>query len=256
MIASSETTLTVEPLDPAPELPPDGPVSAAPAVAPPQTTPNEPDPTFGGVLGQLHTLSPDRQAKLVACESVLASGCTKFAEIGRALGQIRDEGLFEAEFETFENYCRSKWQYGRRYVYYIISAARIHHYLCTNCAQTKPERESQIRPLLALLPEQALLAWECALGFAGGRKITTKLIKQALHELGFSKKEVAVGSGPTKRELRKVVQDGVTELFTLITQKSSYDILLPKIERLHCHVQSLFPTRPKAKLAHGGNNPA
>ena len=43
----------------------------------------------------------------------------------------------------------------------------------------KPERETQLRPLLALSLEQAQQAWDHAVKNAGGRRITARLVKKA-----------------------------------------------------------------------------
>ena len=42
-----------------------------------------------------------------------------------ALAQIRGGTLYKVDFDTFEAYCRVKWQYGRHYVNRLISAAQV-----------------------------------------------------------------------------------------------------------------------------------
>ena len=53
-------------------------------------------------------------------------------------------------FNGFEDYCRAKWEFIPRKAYYLIAAASLFTQLCTNCADRKPERESQLRSLLSL----------------------------------------------------------------------------------------------------------
>src|SRR5437016_3749635 len=59
--------------------------------------------------------------------------------------------------------------------YHLICAAQLFTHLLANCKQRKPDHKSQLRPLIGLSLEQALLAWERAAENAGGRRITTRL---------------------------------------------------------------------------------
>jgi hypothetical protein len=67
------------------------------------------DPTFGGVLGTLETLSPAEQAELFACEQVIESGWATFVQVGLALATIKNNRLYRLDFGCFEDYCRAKW---------------------------------------------------------------------------------------------------------------------------------------------------
>ena len=82
------------------------------------------------------------------------------------------------EFKSFEDYCRHKWEFGPRTAYYLMAAAEVFTHLCTNCADRKPERESQLRPLLRLAPEDAKRVWDRAVENAGGRKLTAARVKE------------------------------------------------------------------------------
>ena len=62
--------------------------------------------------------------------------------MGLAFGRIRELRLYLNEFDTFETYCRDKWQYGRDYVDRLIAAAQVFTDLLTNCQEIKPEHES------------------------------------------------------------------------------------------------------------------
>ncbi|MHC1765262.1 MAG: hypothetical protein AB9869_13340 [Verrucomicrobiia bacterium] len=77
----------------------------------------------------------------------------KFVQAGLALAEIRRDQRYREEYDSFEAYCRDKWQYGRDYVDRLISAAQVFSHLLTNC-QHQPEHESQVRPLVGLTPEQ------------------------------------------------------------------------------------------------------
>jgi hypothetical protein len=118
-------------------------------------------------------------------ELVLASELRTFAfvKVGLALARIRDLRLYRAEFQTFEAYYRTKWHYGRRYVYHLISAAQLFTQVFVDGKDPKPRHESQLRPLMGLSPEQAQLAWERATEMASGRKTTAQMVKSAVKEL-------------------------------------------------------------------------
>jgi hypothetical protein len=65
------------------------------------------------------------------------SGWQTFVQIGLVLARIRDGTLYKVEFNTFEAYCRVKWQDGRHYVNRLISAAQVFTHLVTISHQQK-----------------------------------------------------------------------------------------------------------------------
>jgi hypothetical protein len=208
------------------------------------------DSSFGGVLGHVEVLSDQEEIRLKRLELVVATGWRKFVDVGLALVQIRDDRLYRIEFPTFESYCRSRWQYGRHYVNRVIAAAHAFSTLEKTCLQ-KPEHESQMHPLLGLPDDQAKLAWECAVQFARGGKVTARIVKQAVQELQPTRKLAGTPSGPNKSELRVLVSNSMAELFTLLTQKAAYDLLTQRFEVLHRQFRSLFPERRKKKAVAG-----
>lgn len=63
-------------------------------------------------------------ARLPRLERVIQTGLRSFVAVGSALKAIRDRRLYrEAGFSTFENYCRTRWGFGRDYADKQISAA-------------------------------------------------------------------------------------------------------------------------------------
>ena len=132
---------------------------------------------MSSVLGVVEALSDEEGIKLLSCEAVIDTDCNGFTDVGLAFAQIRDGRLYRGEFEGFEAYCQAKWQYGRRYVNQIISAAQLFTHLGANCS-LKPQHESQLRPLLGLTVEQGQQAWDHAVKNAGGRRITARREKR------------------------------------------------------------------------------
>ena len=188
-------------------------------------------------------------ANWLTCEAVIAIGWYTFVDVGVALGQIRDQQLYRGEYESFQTYCREKWQYGRDYVDRLISAAQVFKRLLTNCQHRKPEYESQVRPLVGLTAEQAQAAWEYAVQRGGKGKITARMVKTAMRDLQLAGNSQPVTriSAATKRGKRRAIDDTIGQLLTLLSQKASYETLTEKVECLHGHIQAMFTSAPRRK---------
>ncbi|MHC1762937.1 MAG: hypothetical protein AB9869_01340 [Verrucomicrobiia bacterium] len=208
-----------------------------------EESPGSPAPIeLDTVLGVAETLSESERAEFVACEAVIAGGWQAFVEVGLALARIRDARLYRVEYDTFESYCKAKWEYGARYVYRLISAAELVAHLRTICSHRPPDHESQVRPLMGLTPEEAQLAWTCAVETAGGRKITARLVKRAMQDLGLAAPPQPVSkiNRNAKAERRKLINDTIGQLLLLISQKAGYDAILHHVEALQRHIQPLL----------------
>jgi len=73
--------------------------------------------------------------------------------------EIRDSGLYRdvLGFDTFEAYVKARWDFGRRYAYFLMDSATVIEDV-NNCSQ-KPINEAQTRPLARLEPEKQREAW-------------------------------------------------------------------------------------------------
>ena len=107
----------------------------------------------------MEALSDAEQIEFYACEDVLETASSTFVQSGLAFARIRDALLYRVDYDSFDVYCREKWQYGRRYVDFLIAAAQIFNQLRTIGSHQKPAHERQLRPLIGLSPEQVLSAW-------------------------------------------------------------------------------------------------
>ncbi|MHC1767825.1 MAG: hypothetical protein AB9869_26730 [Verrucomicrobiia bacterium] len=210
----------------------------------------EATPQLSTLLGQLDTLTDTQRVRYQACEAVVAAGWQSFVDVGLALAEIQRDRLYKEEYDSFEVYCREKWQYGRRHVYQLISAAELFTHLCAICAHCKPDHESQLRPLVGLTPEQAQLTWTCAVESAGGRKITARLVRRAMQDLGLAAppKPVSKINRNEKAERRKLINDTIGQLLLLIGQKAGYDAILRHVEALQRHIQPFLQTRRGAAM--------
>jgi hypothetical protein len=144
---------------------------------------------------------------------------------------------------ALEAYCRRKWQYGRRYVDQIISAAALFGHLRAISSQSPPEHETQLRPLVGLTLEQAALAWQCAVTNAGEGKVTARLVKEAVKQLGFaSTKPSKTAPRQTRAELPRAIDATLGELLLLLSQGAAHDLLTARVETLHSLIRRLFAT--------------
>lgn len=115
----------------------------------------------------LTILDRSEAGELVECEAVIERGLATFYDVGTALLKIRDERLYRSTHDTFEDYCRGRWQMSRPQAYRLIEAAAIAENLSP--IGDKPTHESQIRPLTGLEPEQQRTVWEQAVSESGGQ---------------------------------------------------------------------------------------
>ncbi|MBE9039349.1 hypothetical protein IQ235_00880 [Oscillatoriales cyanobacterium LEGE 11467] len=134
-----------------------------------------------------------------------------FYEAGRALRELRDRRLYRSTHKTFENYCRDRFGYSRRKMDYLIAGVEVVDNLemrtnCsqnlalgemrTNCSQNPaisemrtngtqilPTRESQVRSLVQLEPEQQREVWQQAVTEAGGKVPSGRIVKDIVERM-------------------------------------------------------------------------
>ena len=84
-------------------------------------------------------------------EGIIERNLHSFFEVGRALMEIRAKNYYRdvLGFETFEAYCKAKWDFNRAHAYRLIDSAKVIDVL-SPIGDTKPMTESQARPLVKL----------------------------------------------------------------------------------------------------------
>jgi hypothetical protein len=97
-------------------------------------------------------------------EAVIQRNAGAFYEIGCALMEIRDKGLYRdvLGFETFEAYCKARWDFSKRHVYRLIDSANVVDTVKSDPMGHFPDNERQCRPLTKLEPDQQRIAWQQA----------------------------------------------------------------------------------------------
>lgn len=84
----------------------------------------------------------------------------------------RDNRLYRAEYDTFEQYCRERWSFKRDYANKLIASSKVIENL--NTIVSKPVTESQARPLSKLPAKEQKEVWQEAVETAPGGKATDK----------------------------------------------------------------------------------
>ena len=107
---------------------------------------------------QIHeTIHETEVCALTDCENVIQRGLSTFLEVGEALLKIREGRLYREFYATFEEYCRKRWQMGRRYACRLTAAAAVAKNL--GPMGHIPTHETQLRPLTSLPIEKQKEAW-------------------------------------------------------------------------------------------------
>jgi hypothetical protein len=97
----------------------------------------------------MNELEKSRKDRLRACERALAEHMEEFVKVGLALREIRDDKLYREDgYETFEDYCKQKWELSYAYAYKVIEAADLRLKLSDTLTTCQGEvTESQMRQL-------------------------------------------------------------------------------------------------------------
>lgn len=71
------------------------------------------------------TLSLEEKTRLYDCELVIETGLNTFVAVGKALLEIKENNLYKKDFDTFENYCQTKWNLSARHSNRLIQASNV-----------------------------------------------------------------------------------------------------------------------------------
>lgn len=152
------------------------------------------------------------RTELERLEGIIARNLQSFYEVGRALMEIRDKGLYRdvLGYQTFEEYCRVKWDFTRMYAHYLIESSKVienvNHGLQSSVL---PANERQTRPLARLEPEKQKEAWQKAVETAPEGKVTAAHVYKIVKDMNEPHKE------PVKSKLNQPVihQEPISKSF-------------------------------------------
>lgn len=117
-------------------------------------------------------------SRLADLEATIARGLETFVEVGEALREIRDAGLYKETFDTFEDYCEQRWSMSRPRAYQLMEAATVTELLSTTVDNpdahgpggeyfvrsdghgTPNERQARELAPLRSQPERMVEAWQ------------------------------------------------------------------------------------------------
>ncbi|MEH1830375.1 MAG: hypothetical protein V7L22_34400 [Nostoc sp.] len=121
---------------------------------------------------------------------------------GKALTELRDRKLYRSTHKTFEEYCRERFGFERRYPYRLIESTVVVDNLIKMCpnrthfqndldtsapdsseGQVLPINEYQLRPLIPLEPEVQREAWQKAVEVAGGKVPSGRIVKDVVQRI-------------------------------------------------------------------------
>lgn len=150
----------------------------------------------------------ERRARLRELEDVIARSWEHVVEVGVALREIRDTGLYLelGEGLTFEQYVRTRWALPKTTAYQRIDMARLHE--ATSAIADFPiSNEWAGRELLPVLRshggEGVAEAWsKIAERYRDQRPPTAREVHKALVEDGYREQAIGPSSGPVNRRIR------------------------------------------------------
>jgi hypothetical protein len=121
-----------------------------------------------------------RDAKrLEELEAVIKRDLESFYEVGRALVEIREKGLYKIKnggaYKTFKEYAKETWDMSNRHAERLIAASGVIDNL-RPCGRVLPATEYHVRHLTKLTEDKQGAAWEMVLETAPDGKVTEALV--------------------------------------------------------------------------------
>lgn len=126
-------------------------------------------------------LSVEESDELEAHEYTIERGLKTFYEVGEALMAIRDRGLFRGSHGSFEDYCRDRWHMVGSRARQLIAASQA--VAAIGVTVVTPGNEAQVRPLVALDPEQQREAWSLAVETAPAGRVTAAHVAAVVEQI-------------------------------------------------------------------------
>ncbi len=139
-------------------------------------------------------LSPEEEADRQQLELKVERA---FFEAGRSLRELRDRRLYRSTHKSWEEYCQGRFGFTRHAANFKIAASGVFENLVTKSYhpddaeaadeemvtksyQILPNKETQVRPLAKLEPEEQRQVWQQAVEAAGGKVPTEGLVKETV----------------------------------------------------------------------------
>jgi hypothetical protein len=153
-------------------------------------------------------------ARLAELEAIVQRGLEASLEAGAALMAIRDERLYRDTHETFDAYCRARWNMSRQHAYRLIAGAETSNHLSPR-GDIKPTSEYQVRPIAGLTPKLQNQIFRRAVEEAEGKNPTARQVEEAkqtilkeMNDVKTLQPFVVIEKSPSlDKEIEKAVYD-------------------------------------------------
>jgi len=153
----------------------------------------------------LQEIRETNRQDLERLEGIIERNLQSFYEVGRALMEIRDKGDYRdvLGFETFEAYCKAKWDISRQHAYRFIDSAKVLDNV-TDRLQIAPANLEQTRPLARLEPEAQREAWQQAVETAPQGKVTAAHVQKVVkaYQLEGGKRKWEAEPAPDEESIK------------------------------------------------------
>jgi hypothetical protein len=156
-------------------------------------------------------LTSAEQQLLQQHERTIERGLQTFYAVGTALVSIREQKLYRATHEDFENYCAERWGISKRHAYRLMDSAGVMHNLESDQLVTQPANEAQTRPLAKLPAEEQGAAWQEAVERSGG-KPTARHVEEVV-------KERTQPPAPERQRIDSLPGEERTKLFEKLSRR-------------------------------------
>lgn len=126
------------------------------------------------------------KSELAKHEAVIERGMRTTIEVGMAMKAIRDKGLYQGQYKTFDVYVRERWGCSRPRAYQLIEAAEVDANLSTKVDKTdRPQHETHLREVAKAPVEKQAEVVKKAVKKAAeeNRKPTAKDYQQAVKQV-------------------------------------------------------------------------
>jgi len=133
----------------------------------------------------MNDLTVIERRDLQRLETQIENGLKTFLQVGLALKEIRDLGLYK-EFGTFEQYVSNRWEHSKSWAYRLIEAVSVEEQIqnVPHVGQ-KPTSQRQYEELAKLEPEKIPEVWQAVTKECEetGEQPTAKKIKAIAAEI-------------------------------------------------------------------------
>lgn len=121
--------------------------------------------------------------------------------------ELRDRRLYRNTHKTWEEYCFDRFGFKRHAANLKIAASGVFENLVTKSHQILPNKETQVRPLTKLEPEEQCAVWRQAVEAAGGKVPTESLVRNTvLRHKGIVERLKEKKSSPTEFAAGDVIE--------------------------------------------------